>query len=484
MSNIKRRDLLLLLTIIIYSYLFYEHDIGINLPIFNLTLLAAIFIDRSFNTVSKPILVLASTSLITSIAVIMIHSDLAITASVLSTLVLLGYSLNSKTSMFVTLLNAVYSIMASPFIYLARYFHQKPAKETHPERRVSSHELKLLRFGSFALPALITLIFLSLYANANPAFSSFIKSIDLDFISWGWVRFTMIGSFLLFGCFYGVRLNHLIKMDIDAGNRIERKRRNRKLIFHPLALKFELKTGMILLFFLNILLLVFNIVDIRYVLGATLPEGLSYSEYVHQGVYTLIVSIILAILIILYFLRSNLNFYPDKSRMLLFAYVWIIQNIVLALTTAYKNALYIEEYSLTYKRIGVFVYLFLALAGLLTTYLKVVNKKNLWYLIRRNSWVAYGLLCTMSIWNWDKIITQVNYKQNKEVDFEYLIKLSDANLPLLQSWENNGLLTRDSYRNLLQTKRKDFYERMEKQGWQSWNYRDDQTFQELEVATQ
>ena len=484
MSNIKRRDLLLLFTISMYSYLFYGHATGINLPIFNLILLAAICIDQPFSTARKPILILACTSLLTSMAVIVVNSDLAITASVVSTLVLLGYSLHPKTSMFVALLNAVYSIMASPFIYLARYFHQKPAKETHRERPVSSQELKLLRFGSFALPALITLIFLSLYANANPAFSSFIKSIDLDFISWGWVRFTMTGSLLLFGCFYGVRLKHLSKMDRDAGNYIERKRRNRRLIFHPLALKFELKTGMVLLLFLNILLLVFHVVDIRYVLGATLPEGLSYSEYVHQGVYTLVVSIVLAILIILYFLRSNLNFYPGKSRLLLLAYVWIIQNIVLALTTAYKNAIYIEEYSLTYKRIGVFVYLFLALAGLLTTYLKVVNKKNLWYLLRRNSWVAYGLLCAMSIWNWDNIITQINYKKNKEVDFEYLIKLSDANLPLLQSWENNGFLTKDSHKNLLQIKKQHFYQKMEEKDWQSWNYRDDQIFNELEATKQ
>ena len=252
----------------------------------------------------------------------------------------------------------------------------------------------------------------------------------------------------------------------------------KKTDFHPLSLKFELKTGMTLLVLLNLLLFVFNAMDLGYVLGATLPEGVSYSKYVHQGVYTLISSIVLAILIIIYFFRGNLNFYRKNTTLLTLTYVWIAQNTVLALGIAYKNGLYIEEYSLTYKRIGVFVYLLLVTAGLLTTYVKTRQKKNHWYLLRKNTWIAYSLLVTMSFVDWDYIITKVNLTKNRDIDYTYLLKLSDSGLPLLMEQQ----LGTHPYDRWLENKRNGFTIRLQDGGWQSWNYRDYQIAKQLNIA--
>ncbi len=465
----KKQDGLLLAVIMTYSYLFYEQHPGINVLIFNLIVIGALVISRPIKAVSPALWVTALGCLLSSVGVVVVNTDLAVFASFLSLILLLGYVLDKESSLFVSLLNATYSMLAAPFVYSVRYFHRRPDETS--ARPSLSQRLRLLRFGSLALPVLIALIFLSLYASANPVFSSLLEQIRFDFISWEWVRFTLIGTFILFGFFYTTQMESLTQWDDKQINDIVRTRRTKTQDFHPLALKFELKTGVILLLLLNLLLLVFNLADISYISGSRLPEGLTYSQYVHQGVYTLIVSIILAILIIVYFLRGNLNFHSRNRLLILLTYAWIVQNIILALGIAYKNGLYIEEYSLTYKRIGVFVYLFLALAGLLTTYTKTGSLKNHWYLLRRNAWIAYVLLLVMSLFNWDRIITNTNLKKTDNTDFKYLTGLSDANLPELQLLENDNRLPLTLTADLTH-KRQAFFERTRSTGWQSWNYRD------------
>ena len=139
---------------------------------------------------------------------------------------------------------------------------------------------------------------------------------------------------------------------------------------------------------LNGLLLFFHISDIFYLITDRLPEGMSYTEYLHQSVNTLILSIVLAIAIVMYFFRGNLNFWQNNRRLKTLTYLWIAQNGVLVLTTAYKNFLYIEGWhGLTHKRIGVYVYLLLTMIGLITTYIKVEKVKSNWYLFRQNAWL-------------------------------------------------------------------------------------------------
>ena len=475
-NTLKKQDGLLLLMVFTFSYLFYEQYLGFNLLIFDILLIAAIStVHPHPKTPVYWVALLAC--IITSLAVVVVNTRLAVFSSFVSMIVLLGYVLEARSSLIVSFLNALYSILSAPFVYGARRIHQSPAESSSAQ--VHSQKLKLLRFGSVAIPVLVTLVFLSLYASANPAFSDFLEQVRFDFITWSWVRFTLVGSFFLFGVFYTAHLVSLSEWDLNSPNGITRKRHRSQRDFHPLALKFELKTGTTLLLLLNGLLLVFHLADASYILGARLPAGLTYSAYVHQGVYTLIVSIVLAILIIVYFLRGNLNFHRKNRLLVILTYAWIVQNIILALGIAYKNALYIEEYSLTYKRIGVYVYLFLVIAGLLTTYVKVGNLKNHWYLLRRNSWVAFLLLIFMSWVDWDHIITKTNLEKGKDIDYTYLMHLSHTNLPELQALADQDVLPGPGLKHQLEQKQQRFHERMHVADWRSWNYRDQKISRQL-----
>src|SRR5437764_1048287 len=74
-------------------------------------------------------------------------------------------------------------------------------------------------------------------------------------------------------------------------------------------INYENLSGIVLFSLLNILILFLNGIDFYSILSSNgLPEGMTHSELVHQGVELLIVSILIAISIILFYFRGALNF--------------------------------------------------------------------------------------------------------------------------------------------------------------------------------
>jgi uncharacterized protein (UPF0333 family) len=201
----------------------------------------------------------------------------------------------------------------------------------------------------------------------------------------------------------------------------------------------EFKTGVVMLSLLNGLLLLVNVLDIQFQFGGELlTSNISYSDYLHQGIFSLILSIVLAIAIILWYFRGSQNFAKHKSLKTL-AYIWIAQNLIMLLSAAYKNNLYIYEYSLTYKRIGVYVFLLCTIAGLILTFIKLINKHSNFYLVKANSLVWYVILVMAVPFGWDKMIAEFNIYQaqtkGKEPDLIYLASLSYQAFPSLLKYQ-------------------------------------------------
>ena len=91
-----------------------------------------------------------------------------------------------------------------------------------------------------------------------------------------------------------------------------------------MALRNENTIGLISLVMLNILLLFINVIDIKYVwFGFTYTANVSLTKYVHEGAGLLIFSIVLAMLVLLFFFRGNLNFYKKNKWLRYLAYAWI-----------------------------------------------------------------------------------------------------------------------------------------------------------------
>lgn len=452
-----------ILAVLACSFLFYQQKFGVNSLLFTALFLPLIvFTHKKTNYSFRTGFYLVG-SILSAIAVTGTNSSLSIISFFVFLLLFLADSFIISSSPLTLLTNSLYSVICAPILTIIKKLIGEPQKQsanTPPSRG----NLSVLKATTIGIPFIIFILFSSLYAGSNPAFSNFIT-----FISFEWLSFTLWMALLLFGAMHFYALKTWNNWENKQKSTITRTKKT-GTNFHPLGLKYEARMGVILFLSLNVLLTLFHAVDINYLLnGAMDTDQFTYSEYVHQGVYTLIISILLAIGIILYFFRGNLNFYRQKGLVQKLAYAWVIQNIILVAGIVYKNGLYINEYSLTYKRIGVYVYLLLACIGLITTFFKIKKLHSTWRLITTNSWAAITVLLIAGFIPWDIWITQYNLQNSKEVDYDYLYHLSDANIPLLITLQDEEKLPEE---HRLNQKIERFRSSYEDQSWLSWNYQD------------
>ncbi len=499
----RKKHLLLGVAVLYYSFLFYHQTAGINFLIFNVALIAIALYQENTIWKSNTWLASAFACLLTSASIAYHHTNLSIIANLISLVALMGFSRHRKVSLPTAIANAVVSFMTSHFLAISEKFNLQQAYqtiggETKPIKNESNiFAKKAIKIG---VPLIVTLLFLIIYMSANLAFNQFVSSLfSTNFISWSWVVFTFGGFMLLFPFFYPQIINELTDWDLASSDRLVRTRRNvKEATFRLLDLKNEYQTGWLMFAMLNGLLLFVNGLDVYYLwIVRQLPQGIVHADYVHQGVYALILSIVLAIAIILYFFRRSLNFYFDNQLLKNLAYAWIVQNIFLVITTTSKTMIYVNQFGLTHKRIGVFIYLTLTLIGLITTFIKIYKIRGNWFLFRKNAWAFYAVLLFATCFNWDRIITNQNLQNihSQEIDFLYLVNLSSSNLPELvryaatlpknhqtmgYSSENIGQENQQDIvyntKGLIQTKQDVFLEkykkRLEENAWQSWNYDD------------
>jgi hypothetical protein len=489
------KNILLVLSIIAYTCLFYQQTSGINFLIFTLIVITSMTLIQPNYWANPHWRIVAIGAILSAAMIVVQHSILAIVANLCSLILLAGISYNHKTSLFIGIFQGCISYFFSFFInvldWLLRVFNLK----ANEQKTVSLSLQKITAF--YLIPISITLLFLGLYASANPLFKQlfYLPNISIDlcyFCFTGWVVCT--------GFIYPFSHSILQQWDDKHPNTLMRIRKKIKKNIGGIALKIESQKGIIMLSLLNFILLLFHIVDFNFIFsGQQLPSGMDYSEYVHQGVNTLIFSILLAIGIIIYFFRGNQNFYPKNQWLIRLTYGWIIQNGILLISIIYKNQRYIHAFGLTYKRIGVYVYLLLTLIGLITTFWKIQQRKTTWFLFRINTLIAYILLIISSFFNWDSSIANYNIKYAKTLDITYLLNLSNNVLPELQSLLNTSKINlavtvydytssdKFQYNRLPPISQRAFIlaqialfkQEYPTKNWQSWNYADQYIFNQL-----
>lgn len=180
------------------------------------------------------------------------------------------------------------------------------------------------------------------------------------------------------------------------------------------------------------------VLDSRYiVLGQALPEGMSYAEYAHRGAYPLIVTAILAAALVLAVFRPGGIAQRSKlARYLVLA--WIVQNIVLVASAAWRLQAYVEVYTLTRLRISAGVWM-LMVAGCLALLLWRIarSRDNSWLTAWAMGW-GIAVLWVCSFVPFDPMIANYNVRNCKElggqagaIDVAYLEELGPDALPAL-----------------------------------------------------
>lgn len=428
----KKNDWSLLVSAILYSFLFYQETAGLNFLLFNVMLIALLLYRNYHLLKSKVWISVAASALVSSFFIFSYGSALSLVANVCSLLILSALSINTRTSFLTGIALTCSSVLSSILVIYLDWIERKKSTDNDTSQRPFYVKIFLV-----IIPLLISIVFFFFYQNANPLFYNFTKNINLDFLTIGWFFFTYGGVLLLYGFFHNKIFNTLREIDLCASQELTRELAARPNLLNGLMrIGTENSSAVILLALLNILLLSVNILDLHFLwFDGTLPKGIDNKAFVHDGIGTLITSILTAILILLFYFRGELNFYSKNKWLKMMAYTWIAQNAFMLFSTAYRNNMYIQESGLSYKKIGVYVYLMLTLIGLFTTFIKIRNCKTNWYLFRINAAYYFYILVFSCIINWDLIITNYNIakntKEHKKLEKYLLLDLSYKNIPQL-----------------------------------------------------
>lgn len=470
---------------ILFSFLFYKQEIGLNAFLF--TILLIIFLATRYPVffLKKESLICGICSLLSAFFVYWNNSDISLIAWFISLAGLMSFKGEGNFTIPNYVITYWLNLFSSPIIILYKCLQSNPKTE---QNEIPDDTQKLKKTFSYITILVLVVTFFLIYQSANPLFYQFTKDIKLSDLDMGFLLFSSFGTLVVFIFAYNTTIKVFFKIESKGQVNIQQDALNS---FYP---KYKLNAVNLLFIILNVMLIFINLLDINYLYMAhALPEGITHAEFVHNGVGTLICSIILGTVIICFLFKGNLNLNEENKVIKLFVYLWIFQNIFMVISTIIRNNLYVDSYGLTGKRIGVYYYLSLAIIGLLTVAYKIRRQKTTYFLYATNSWIWYIVLVISSAVNWENFIYTFNfhrYNRTGKIDLEYASDFTSTNLPELitqleigKNWNcSNTYMYASSgcdASNLVYQRFMEFLYRYKNTKWQSSNLKDKKMYKEL-----
>lgn len=348
----------------------------------------------------------------------------------------IGIFISPTTYLFILwLINILYlshsnthnSFLFTPIANLSRCYQFIKSLLIYKNRRITNQQIIAIVISVF-----IIYFFGLLYTSSNPLINDLFQRLDLDFINlellFWLILFTSIGIICLNKSFPKWFEKSMLKQNIEIYNTTE----------DTTHTKLKVLISKLCMYGLSVILFFVNISDIFVLTTNKLPSGLSHSQYVHQGFYTLIISMVLAIVCIIFMFKGNINFSKNVSLIKKGCYLWIIQNVLLCITTLIKNLNYIASYGLTYNRLFVILCLLIIASSLYLSFLKVRKNKSLWYFTNRSSIILTTHFILFYCLPFDYLITNYNtYNSSIKTDYTYILRLKNPNWEILKSNKEN-----------------------------------------------
>lgn len=390
------------LTTALFIIVFYDQELALNVGIIGIIYSLLTLFRTPEKNRTKTFFFLFAASILSDIAFAW-YRDFPSLLAVLSSFLLLGYRSKNRRMKILFLIPV---FVTNCFTALCRFFS---FDEWLPRKDVPGLWQKTMAF--VLIPLILISIFFGIYSAGSDHFANLFTNIEFDINFWQLLAITVLGFFIAFNYWNYVvekiiyKSNHLLNNDFQEKDKIQ------KSTYSFLDLDAERMSGVISFFALNILLIFFIITynyEQFYEVSKT-PAQLS--EETHERVNAVIMSIVMAILVIMFYFKSNFNFDTKAGSMKILAKIWIFLNAILVVSAMVKNSEYIINYGFTYKRLGVYGFLILALIGLIMTFIKIQQKKKNAFLFNTMTWYLYGFILVCSYINWGGIITSENMKR-------------------------------------------------------------------------
>jgi hypothetical protein len=200
---------------------------------------------------------------------------------------------------------------------------------------------------------------------------------------------------------------------------------------------------------LNAMFFVVNTIDLVYLWGGNsrmaLPEHVTFSEFVHQGVYSLIFAVVLSAVVIALIFQQASNVTQHRVLKVL-AWAWIVQNLLLIAGVFLRLKLYVDAYQLSELRVYVGCFLLLVTTGFALLAWHIARGENFGTLLWRNvvaTFVLFFLVQFPDVSGW---VARTNLKQwqrdpSRTLDLAYLELLGPGGWPALCELAESGKST-------------------------------------------
>ena len=264
----------------------------------------------------------------------------------------------------------------------------------------------------------IVIIVLLLLSSADSIFKGLftnILHINLDYVRLDKIVPRIIVFVLLF--FYlGSTIFFLTKDYLK-----EKRIKNEEKEYKPVTIN-------MLLISLNIIYIIFDIIQINSLMLHRVAKGFNYAEYARSGFFQLMFISFINIIIVLLSKKCR-----EENKTKIMSIVTIVLTLIINVSAFYRMFLYEQAYGYTVLRLGVYVILITEAILFIPTIVYILNKKTKilnWYLF-----ITIGVYSIINCFSVDRIIAENNierYKRTGKIDIYYLENNNYDSLNLLR----------------------------------------------------
>lgn len=318
---------------------------------------------------------------------------------------------------------AIVENLSKPFIFIKSSITVKNIKEKNPTKR------NILRGVFISIPLLF--VILVLLTSADMVFKNYVMNFSNIFkdISLGKIISNLLVVIIAFTLIFSYIWSFKYSCDVSKDNKEHAN--------------WEPVTILTILFMINIVYLLFSIVQFSYLYGGGnnfIPQEFTYSEYARKGFFELVAVTIINFTILI----SCIKFIKKDNKK-----ANIITNVFLTILVAftfnmlfsahYKMSLYEQSYGFTYLRIYVHLFMFMLFILFVVTLIGIWNRKIQLKVILIV--IVLSMYILLNYINVDKIIAQKNidiYYKTQKIDVQYLRDLSYDAIPEIIRLKNDS----------------------------------------------
>ncbi|WP_443662329.1 DUF4153 domain-containing protein [Clostridium sp.] len=349
-------------------------------------------------------------------------------------------------------INAIPENVLKPFVFVKPIINMRNTEKRSMNRNI-------IRGLIISIPLLI--VILILLTSADMVFKNYIINISSVFENINVWKITshllvvILVFFIIFSYIWSFKYND--EGDVDT---------KKNVLWEPV-------TVLTIIFMINIVYLLFSIVQFSYLYGGAsnfLPLKFTYSQYARKGFFELFVVTIINFTILL----CSMKYIKTKNKV-----INIISNILLTLLVGFtvnmlfsahfKMSLYEQIYGFTYLRIFVHIFMLMLFMLFIVALVGIWNRK-----MKLNKVLIVVVLIMYVLLNFvnvDKIIAEKNidiYYKTQKIDVLYLETLSYDVIPEIVRLKNDpNIKVRSEVNSYLENMKVDL---SKTHSWYEFNY--------------